>query len=357
MKLFSARQITPKQQDKYLGRIAEAVVGKDAKEARKALYALHDEVMESIRAQANSEGIDPDDHRLVLMDLDFHGLNDVAMFALFPYTPDFEPGVVQPTGEAFDWTPEERFRFGAHTQQSGQLVENDFVTNKKGPKFVTASVEGFENPVKMRLVFWWKKKGTGVAYKKPRKGAHLDTVLGKAIIDGMRYTWTPVTDYVFNLIDEGKPWSMLGEGRPLSDREKAKLAPKPQLNKDERRQVDVAVLSAIREHNQRVEEDFERDKKAEKSWRGYVESTRQRPYIVWRYLRRWWDPEGEGNVFIWAHDDLSEVAKGMQRDDHVYLRERTIKNSLVRLVRKGTVRKLESDSKYGSEYVIREDYE
>jgi len=334
MKLFSARKITPKQQDKYVEKIAEAVVGKDAKEARKALYALHDEVMAQVEANAVEQGIDPDDHRLVVMNLDFRGLNDVAMFTLFPYTPDFEPGVVPPTGGPFDWTPEERFRRGREDFQThGQLKKDDFKRRGGGSTFVTASVEGFEEPVKMRLKIFRRDKD----FHSP-----VTSVLGYAIIDDIEYVWALPRDPWPNndLVAEGKRWERVGEDRPLSGWQKDRLAPKPQLTKNERRQVDAAVLSAIREYNS----------DAVKS-RAYG---RGQSLMQLADLKVWWSSYGYGNDFEWEHEDLSDAAKQIywaEKDNAFH--PKALRNALSRLLRSKAIIKLEGGNK--SEYALPED--
>ena len=291
--MLKLRKLTDSQRNQYIARIGQVLAdADDSREAASAaLSELHDKAMEEA-----SRGVDPEDHELVLLALDFYKLNDVALFTLYPYKADYEDGVEPPRGGPFDWTLEERWR--RFPRWWGQIPVEGFSGNRKK---VTVSVEGFPEPVKLRTT-------VGGAYSHRY-------LLGTLVMGDERWTFSPPTG-AYGLIDESKAWEQVGSSRKLYPWEIKKEAVR--LTRAEREHLDGVVLEAVRAHDD--------------------------AFPLTRYdLQRSWSFFHDGQPFEWP-DDPSSAAKAARDEEGIFTRK-AIQNALNRLLRRGVIERYSSPGK------------
>ena len=340
MQLVHLQVLKKDSRDRYLARVVPLIMGKTRHEAWAILNDARDRYLAEKRQEVQEKHPDAaDGYKVKILfqrvERDLALISIATLYQLYPYVPNYGEGVVPPKGGPYDWSTAERLRFeedgGSDRVRGGQLTLRAFERNRK---HVTVSVEGFDKPVKLKT--------------KAIKNDHrswLPHVFGYVTIDDVEYVFAPSTNDLIRYsdeekIDEGKPWRMVGEPRPLDEwqiERRARTAKRraTQLTKAEKAYLDEQVIEAIRVYE-----------------RIYKRST-QSPRL--RDIALYWSSEGMGEPFEWPGEP-SEAASAA-RDYHGSFRMSVIRNSLNRLLRKELISKGDTARGAPSEYWIRVPYD
>ena len=341
-------KMTEEQRDKWLGRVLPLIAGKSRREAYSILFDLGNEKYEEIKEKAKEQDVSS------MVAIRYYGdirkINRVIMYQVYPYTPEYQAGVVPPKGGPYDMTLKERFRLDddGSKVKDGQLTTQAFESNRK---HVTVSVEGFDKPVKLK---------TKALTNKHR--SWLPTIFGYIILDDIEYVFTPGENkQVYygdeGKIDEGKPWGQVGEPRPLDEWELRRQAHTAkaratQLTKAEKAYLDDHLFNMVKDWEEKREEDYQQLRKAaEGKWWG---SDIKRGAVITIPIM--------GDLmesFKWPDEEPSEKARGAFSYHKKYgyedrFSESMIRNSLNRLLRKEVITKYSEERGKPAEYWIRE---
>jgi hypothetical protein len=358
MAVLRLEYLNDQQRDAWLGRVLPLIVGiKDGREAGKILRAARKERLAEATVRARAKYPDKTEKELERLlwkpQSDLMKMETVILYQFYPYTPEYEPGVVPPKGGPFDKTAEERLRsdlYGMGQEISeGQITIDAFDGNRKK---VTVSVEGFDAPLKLKTVFYPDKKyGRGF-------------VAGDIIVDDVRYAFRPATNdrgamttYGDDrMIDEGKRWTLMNKS-PLEDwqiarREAQKGRREIQLTKAEKAYLDEQVFQVIKKWGEDRENRYENERKHWVEWRGWVPANHQRgPAITVKNIQLSWGGKG----WEWP-EEPSEAAQGAYGDQGYLdgMKKSVVVNSLNRLLRKKLISKYSEERGKPAEYWIRE---
>ena len=341
MKLLRLEYLSDAQRDAWLDHILPLIAGiTDRREASKILREARKKRMAEVTAKARAKYPDKTEDEIESLlwkpSSDLMKMETVILYQLYPYTPEYETGVVPPKGGPFDKTAEERLRsdlrgYGMGVSE-GQITIDAFERNRKK---VTVSVEGFDHPLKLKTKFYPDKKYGG------------GFVTGDVIIDNVTYSFRPATNDRGALttygdakqIDEGKPWTKFTE-RPLDDwqikrREAQKERRQTQLTKAEKDHLDTAVLGAIQKWGEDREARYQSERKYWIELRGWAPDNHKRGNeIELQDIRVAW----YGKNFEWPGEP-SEAARQAYIDREEGFKESVIRNSLNRLLRKELISK------------------
>jgi len=320
------RQLKDKQRDKWLETVLPLVIGKDRREAESILWDTRLAKQKEMKELAEEKGV----NMAIFYEAtdDLRNINRLILYTYFPYTPEYQPGVVPPKGGPYDMSLEDRFRLdGGRGVKDGQLTTKVFEGNRK---HVTVSVEGFDKPLKLKVK----------VIKNDRRG-ELPFVFGHVVVDDVEYSFAPGENKLVyysdeGKIDEGKPWRLVNK-RPLDEwqlERRARTAKRraTQLTKAEKAYLDEQVIEAIRAY-QRI----------------YKRST-QSPRL--RDIAFYWSRAGMGEPFKWPGEPSESAQKA--RDYEGTFKKSVIRNSLNRLLRKELITKYSEERGKPAEYWIRE---
>lgn len=344
------RQLKDKQRDKWLKAVLPLVIGKDRREADKILFDTRVAKQKEMKELAEEKGVNLSVFYEATDDL--RDINQLILYTYFPYTPEYQPGVVPPKGGPYDVSLEERFRLDkqGYGVKDGQLTTRVFKGNRK---HVTVSVEGFDKPLKLKTTF---------IENKDKSSTLSPVVLGDVVIGDIRYTFSPGENKLVwysdrGKIDEGKPWELISE-RPLSESQierRARTAKRraTQLAKAEKAYLDDYLFNMIKDWEEKREEDYQRSRKAAEGT--YWQYEIQRGAAITIPIM--------GDLmysFQWP-DEPSEKAKSAFSYNTRYAGKRfsesMIRNSLNRLLRKELISKGDTARGAPSEYWIRVPYD
>jgi len=339
-------RLKDEQRDKWLKTVLPLVIGKNRREADRILFKARTDKYDEMKKLAEEQGVDS----MVAYSAadDLRKINRLIMYRYFPYTPEYEPGVVPPKGGPYDLTLEDRFYMeGSGKVKDGQLTTQAFEGNRK---HVTVSVEGFDKPLKLK-----------VKVIKNDREPWLPLVFGDVIIDDVRYSFSPGENKLVyysdeGKIDEGKPWRLVNKN-PLDKwqlERRARTAKRraTQLTKAEKAYLDDYLFNMIKDWEEKREETYQRQYEAAEGTYWQYELKRG-PAITIPLMGDLINP----NRFEWPGEP-SEKAKSAFSYSTRYGQERfsesMIRNSLNRLLRKGLITKYSEERGKPAEYWIRE---
>lgn len=357
--LVNLKHISAKGRDKWIDRAVSLLIDvTDRIEANTILNQAREDWKE--RAPSVIKAARPDwdqaraERHIEQLEDELITLNRVILHRMFPYTPEYQPGVVPPKGGPYDLTPDDRFyaeqRYGG-TVRDGQLTLSSFKGNRK---HVTVSVEGFDKPQKLK---------TKVIENE--RQSWLPSVFGYVVIDDVEYVFAPSTNDLVRYsdeekIDEGKAWRMVGEPEPLDKwqlERRARTAKRraTQLTKAEKAYLDDYLFNMIKDWEEARERNYqELYKAAEGTYWQY--DLKRGPAITIPIMVEQIHPYR----FKWPGEP-SEKAKSAFSYNTRYGQETfsasMIRNSLNRLLRKELISKGDTARGEPNEYWIREPYD